>query len=101
MASTFGGTNLSTWDKISRGLKDSVVEQLTKALRHVKNAQSLNHVQGYGKFTGANTIELKVKTVKTTINLFDNAIYCCSSEPSKLPFIPKEIEPCNGFNGCT
>lgn len=75
-------------DKI-RGWKDSVVGQLTKGLSGMAKMRKVNFVQGYGKFTGSNTLEVEGKDGKTTIT-FDNAIIAAGSEPVSLPFIPKD-----------
>ncbi|WP_088329950.1 dihydrolipoyl dehydrogenase [Lacimicrobium sp. SS2-24] len=75
-------------DKV-RSWKDSVVGQLTKGLSGMSKMRKVKHVQGYGKFTGANTLEVDGKDGKTTIK-FDNAIIAAGSEPVSLPFIPKD-----------
>jgi dihydrolipoamide dehydrogenase len=75
-------------DKI-RGWKDSVVSQLTKGLGGMSKMRKVQHVQGYGKFTSSNTLEVEGKDGKTTIT-FDNAIIAAGSEPVKLPFIPND-----------
>lgn len=77
-------------DKV-RGWKDSVVSQLTKGLSGMAKMRKVKHVQGYGKFTGANTLEVEGKDGKTTIT-FDNAIIAAGSEPVSLPFIPQDDE---------
>ena len=59
-------------DKV-RGWKDSVVDQLTKGLSGMAKMRKVKHVQGYGKFTGSNTLEVEGKDGKTTIT-FDNAV---------------------------
>ncbi len=75
-------------DKI-RGWKDSVVSQLTKGLAGMSKMRKVNHVIGYAKFTGSNTVEVEGKDGKTTIT-FDNAIIAAGSEPVTLPFIPHD-----------
>ncbi|MFA3792955.1 dihydrolipoyl dehydrogenase [Aliiglaciecola sp. SL4] len=75
-------------DKV-RGWKDSVVGQLTKGLSGMSKMRKVKFVQGYGKFTGSNTIEVEGKDGKTTIT-FDNAIIAAGSEPVSLPFIPND-----------
>ncbi|ALS99628.1 dihydrolipoyl dehydrogenase [Lacimicrobium alkaliphilum] len=75
-------------DKV-RSWKDSVVGQLTKGLAGMSKMRKVKHIQGYGKFTGANTLEVDGKDGKTTIK-FDNAIIAAGSEPVSLPFIPKD-----------
>ncbi|GAA0859098.1 dihydrolipoyl dehydrogenase [Aliiglaciecola litoralis] len=77
-------------DKV-REWKDSVVSQLTKGLSGMSKMRKVKHVQGYGKFTGSNTLEVDGKDGKTTIK-FDNAIIAAGSEPVTLPFIPHDDE---------
>lgn len=84
---TFGEPTFDL-DKI-RGWKDSVVSQLTKGLSGMSKMRKVNFVQGYGKFTGPNTLEVEGKDGKTTIT-FENAIIAAGSEPVSLPFIPKD-----------
>jgi dihydrolipoamide dehydrogenase len=84
---TFGEPTFDL-DKI-RGWKDSVVTQLTKGLAGMSKMRKVKHVQGLGKFTGSNTLEVEGKDGKTTIT-FDNAIIAAGSEPVNLPFIPDD-----------
>jgi dihydrolipoamide dehydrogenase len=75
-------------DKV-RGWKDSVVSQLTKGLSGMSKMRKVEHVQGFGKFTGSNTLEVTGDKGTTTIT-FDNAIIAAGSEPVSLPFIPQD-----------
>jgi dihydrolipoamide dehydrogenase len=75
-------------DKV-RAWKDSVVSQLTKGLGGMSKMRKVKHVQGYGKFTGSNTLEVAGDDGVTTIT-FDNAIIAAGSEPVALPFIPED-----------
>jgi dihydrolipoamide dehydrogenase len=84
---TFGEPTIDL-DKI-RAWKDSVVSQLTKGLSGMSKMRKVNHVQGYGKFTGANTLEVEGKDGITTIT-FEHAIIAAGSEPIELPFVPKD-----------
>lgn len=84
---TFGEPTFDL-DKI-RDWKDSVVTQLTKGLSGMSKMRKVKHVQGYGKFTGANTLEVDGKDGKTTIT-FEHAIIAAGSEPVSLPFIPQD-----------
>jgi dihydrolipoamide dehydrogenase len=77
-------------DKV-RAYKDASVSQLTNGLGGMAKMRKVKHVAGYGKFTGANTIEVEGADGKTTIT-FDNAIIAAGSEPIKLPFIPHDDE---------
>ncbi|WP_100656566.1 dihydrolipoyl dehydrogenase [Alteromonas flava] len=84
---TFGEPQFDL-DKI-RAWKDSVVNQLTKGLAGMSKMRKVKHVQGYGKFTGANTLEVEGNDGKTTIT-FEHAIIAAGSEPVSLPFIPAD-----------
>ncbi|MBE1276198.1 dihydrolipoyl dehydrogenase [Enterovibrio baiacu] len=75
-------------DKI-RLWKDKVVNQLTGGLGGMAKMRKVNVVNGYGKFTGPNTIVVDGADGATTIN-FDNAIIAAGSRPIELPFIPHE-----------
>ena len=75
-------------DKL-RDYKDGVVGQLTKGLSGMSKMRKVKHVQGYGKFTGNNTLEVDGKDGKTTIT-FEKAIIAAGSEPVSLPFIPED-----------
>lgn len=75
-------------DKV-RAWKDSVVSQLTKGLGGMSKMRKVQHVQGYGKFTGSNTLEVTGEQGTTTIH-FENAIIAAGSEPVSLPFIPED-----------
>ena len=75
-------------DKI-REYKDGVVKQLTNGLSGMSKMRKTKHVQGFGKFTGANTLEVKNGDDVTTIT-FEKAIIAAGSEPVSLPFIPED-----------
>ena len=75
-------------DKI-RDWKDSVVDKLTGGLAGMSKMRKTKHVKGYGKFTGANTLEVKNGDDVTTIT-FEKAIIAAGSEPVSLPFIPED-----------
>ncbi|MFC4700259.1 dihydrolipoyl dehydrogenase [Glaciecola siphonariae] len=87
---TFGEPTFDL-DKI-RAWKDSVVGQLTKGLAGMSKMRKVKHVQGYGKFTGANTLEVEGSDGKKSTITFDNAIIAAGSEPVNLPFIPHDDE---------
>ena len=74
-------------DKI-RIWKDKVVSQLTGGLQGMAKMRKVTVVNGFGKFTGANTIVVDDQE-KTTVT-FDNAIVATGSHPIKLPFVPHD-----------
>lgn len=75
-------------DKV-RLWKEKVINQLTGGLAGMAKMRKVNVVNGYGKFTGPNTIEVEGEEGKTVVT-FDNAIVAAGSRPIKLPFIPHE-----------
>ncbi|WP_213991670.1 dihydrolipoyl dehydrogenase [Sodalis sp. dw_96] len=75
-------------DKV-RTWKERVVNQLTGGLTGMAKARKVTVVQGVGKFTGANTLQVEGEKGTTTIN-FDNAIIAAGSRPIQLPFIPHD-----------
>ncbi|WP_226781038.1 dihydrolipoyl dehydrogenase [Oceaniglobus trochenteri] len=77
-------------DKL-RDWKDSVVSQLTGGLGGLAKARKVTTVQGYGKFTGPNMIEVTGDDGTKTVS-FDNCIIAAGSEPVKLPFVPHDDE---------
>ncbi len=75
-------------DKI-RIWKNKVVSQLTGGLKGMAKMRKVTVINGFGKFTGANSIEVRGENEITQVN-FDNAIIAAGSRPVKLPFIPHD-----------
>ncbi|WP_372881894.1 dihydrolipoyl dehydrogenase [Psychromonas sp.] len=75
-------------DKI-RIWKNKVVSQLTGGLKGMAKMRKVTVINGFGKFTGANTIEVRGEDEITKVS-FDNAIIAAGSRPVKLPFIPHD-----------
>ncbi|MEL7386809.1 MAG: dihydrolipoyl dehydrogenase [Pseudomonadota bacterium] len=84
---TFGKPEIDL-DKI-RSWKESVIGQLTGGLDGMAKMRKVKVVNGYGKFTGSNTIAVEGTDGTTTIT-FDNAIIAAGSQPVNLPFIPED-----------
>jgi len=76
-------------DKI-RIWKEKVVSQLTGGLQGMAKMRKVTTVNGWGRFTGANTIEATNREGEVTTISFDNAIIAAGSRPVKLPFIPHD-----------
>ena len=76
-------------DKI-RIWKEKVVSQLTGGLQGMAKMRKVKTVTGWGRFTGANTIEATSRDGEVTTITFDNAIVAAGSRPVKLPFIPHD-----------
>ncbi|MGS4944098.1 dihydrolipoyl dehydrogenase [Meridianimarinicoccus sp. RP-17] len=72
-----------------RKFKDSVIGQLTGGLGGLAKARKVTTVQGTGKFTGPNMIEVQGEGGTTTVS-FDQCIIAAGSEPVKLPFVPHD-----------
>ncbi|MGL4859438.1 MAG: dihydrolipoyl dehydrogenase [Enterobacteriaceae bacterium] len=75
-------------DKI-RLWKEKVIGQLTGGLAGMAKGRKVEVVQGVGKFTGSNTLEVEGSEGPTTIH-FEHAIIAAGSRPIQLPFIPHE-----------
>lgn len=75
-------------DKV-RSWKDKVINQLTGGLAGMAKGRKVKVVNGIGKFTGANTLQVEGEGGTTTIT-FDNAVIAAGSRPVQLPFIPHE-----------
>ncbi|RLR17554.1 dihydrolipoyl dehydrogenase [Sodalis-like symbiont of Bactericera trigonica] len=75
-------------DKVSTW-KEKVVNQLTGGLSGMAKARKVKVVNGYGKFTGAKTLQVEGENGTSTVT-FDNAIIAAGSRPIQLPFIPHD-----------
>ncbi|ABL98588.1 dihydrolipoyl dehydrogenase [Shewanella amazonensis] len=76
-------------DKL-RGYKEKVIGQLTGGLGGMAKMRKVQVVNGLGKFTGPNSIEVTGADGAATVINFDNAIIAAGSRPIQLPFIPHE-----------
>ncbi|WP_394203978.1 dihydrolipoyl dehydrogenase [Shewanella waksmanii] len=75
-------------DKL-REFKTSVIGQLTGGLGGMSKMRKVDVVNGFGKFTGPNTIEVAGEDGVKVIH-FEHAIIAAGSRPIQLPFIPHE-----------
>lgn len=74
-------------DKL-RGHKNKVVGKLTGGLKQLAKQRKVQIVQGYGKFTSSNTIEVEADDGSKTVVGFNHCIIAAGSRVTKLPFIP-------------
>jgi len=74
-------------DKI-RAHKESTIKKLTGGLAQLAKQRKVTIVQGYGRFSSANTVEITAEEGTTSTISFDNAIIAAGSRVTKLPFIP-------------
>ncbi|RVV96931.1 dihydrolipoyl dehydrogenase [Mesobaculum littorinae] len=72
-----------------RDWKDSVVGQLTGGLKGLAKQRKVTVVQGWGKFTGPNMIEVAGAEGTQTVS-FDQCIIAAGSSSVKLPFVPHD-----------
>ena len=72
-----------------RDWKNSVVGQLTGGLSGLAKGRKVQVVDGYGKFTGPNMIEVQGDDGVTKVS-FDQCIIAAGSEPVQLPFLPHD-----------
>ncbi|QBZ83026.1 Dihydrolipoyl dehydrogenase [Hydrogenovibrio crunogenus] len=73
-----------------RDYKDSVIGKLTGGLSGLAKARNVDVVQGYGKFSSANTVTVDLADGGTKTIAFENAIIAAGSRVVKLPFIPHD-----------
>ncbi|MFZ1425145.1 MAG: dihydrolipoyl dehydrogenase, partial [Geminicoccaceae bacterium] len=71
-----------------RGWKDSVVKKLTGGLAGLAKARKVTVVQGVGRFTSLNQLEVTQADGSTKTVSFEQAIIAAGSEVVQLPFIP-------------
>ncbi|WP_095497820.1 dihydrolipoyl dehydrogenase [Paraferrimonas haliotis] len=72
-----------------RDHKNKVIGQLTGGLAGMAKQRKVQVVNGYGKFTGPNSIAVEGDGENTIVE-FDNAIIAAGSRPIELPFIPHQ-----------
>ncbi|MDH5369484.1 MAG: FAD-dependent oxidoreductase, partial [Gammaproteobacteria bacterium] len=87
---TFNKPKIDT-DKL-RAHKDGVISKLTGGLMQMAKQRKVKIVNGYGKFTSANTIEVEAADDTKIVVGFENCIIAAGSSVTKLPFIPWEDE---------
>ena len=76
-------------DKL-RGWKDGVVKKLTGGLAGLAKARKVTTLQGYGRFTSLNQLEVERPDGSRKTVSFEQAIIAAGSEPVTLPFIPHD-----------
>ncbi|HFB65492.1 MAG TPA: FAD-dependent oxidoreductase, partial [Aeromonadales bacterium] len=76
-------------DKI-RDYKETVVKQLNQGIAGMAKARKVTVVQGYGKFTGSNTLEVENNEGEKSTITFENAIIAAGSKIIDLPFLPED-----------
>ncbi len=84
---TFGKPEIDL-DKLA-DWKDGVVSRLTGGLAGLAKQSKVQVVQGVGKFTSPNQLEVATDSGKKTIG-FGQAIIAAGSQPIFLPFIPRD-----------
>ncbi len=68
-----------------RAFKSKVVGKLTGGLASMAKMRKVTVVQGSGKFTDKNTLEVNGKPIR-----FANAVIAAGSQAAKLPFLPED-----------
>ena len=87
------GIDLGTTGKVNeksvRQWTESVIDKLTGGLKHMAKQRKVTTVQGIGRFTSANQLEVKSTEGIKTIS-FDHAIIAAGSQPSMIPDLPDD-----------
>jgi dihydrolipoamide dehydrogenase len=73
-----------------RAWKDSVVGKLTGGLAGLAKQRKVTWVQGVGRFSSPQSLQVTADDGSTQVVTFDKAIIACGSEPAQLPFIPHD-----------
>lgn len=74
-------------DKV-RDWKASVTKSLNDGLAGLVKQRKITRVEGFGKFTSANTIQIEAKDGSITTVQFGQAIIAAGSHPTKIPSFP-------------
>jgi dihydrolipoamide dehydrogenase len=72
-----------------RGWKESVVARLVGGLAGLAKQRKVEVVQGEGRFTGPNLIEVATADGTTTVG-FEHCVIAAGSSPAWLPFLPDD-----------
>ncbi len=75
-------------DKV-RTWKESVTKTLVDGLAGLVKQRKITLIQGTGKFTSSNTVEVQAEAGVKTIS-FDQAIIAAGSQPTKIPVFPHD-----------
>ncbi len=84
---TYGKPSIDI-DKI-RAWKESITKTLNTGLSGLAKQRNVTVVQGLGKFTSTNTVEVETPEGNKTIR-FDQAIIAAGSRPTKIPVFPHD-----------
>ncbi|HHJ19217.1 MAG TPA: dihydrolipoyl dehydrogenase [Gammaproteobacteria bacterium] len=74
-------------DKL-RGHKEKIIGQLTGGLKQLAKQRKVQIVQGYGRFSSANSLLVEAADGSQQTVAFEQAIIAAGSQVTKLPFIP-------------
>ncbi|MCZ6805215.1 MAG: dihydrolipoyl dehydrogenase [Proteobacteria bacterium] len=72
-----------------RNWTGSVITKLTSGLKAMAKQRKIEVMQGYGKFTSPNSIDIEVNGKTKTVT-FDSAIIAAGSQATKLPGLPDD-----------
>jgi dihydrolipoamide dehydrogenase len=73
-----------------RDWKDGVVKRLTGGLSGLARQRKVTVLQGQGRFTAPNQLEVEADGAGTKTVSFEQAIIAAGSEPVTLPFVPHQ-----------
>ncbi len=75
-------------DKI-RAWKQSITKSLTQGLAGLVKQRKIDRIEGVGRFTSANSIEVQTESGAQTVT-FDQAIIAAGSQPVRIPVFPND-----------
>jgi len=73
-----------------RGWKDGITRKLTTGLGGLARRRKVSVVQGLGRFSSPNELEVEKEDGSIEVVGFDQAIIAAGSEPATLPFVPHD-----------
>ena len=73
-----------------RDHKNKVIGKLTGGLKQLAKQRKVEVIEGYGRFTSANTIEVEASDGNKKTVGFENCIIAAGSSVARLPFVPWE-----------
>jgi thioredoxin reductase len=73
-----------------RGWKNTVTKKLTAGLAGLARRRKVTVINGVGRFSSLNEVEVQADDGSTTVVGFEQVIVAVDSEPATLPFVPHD-----------
>ncbi|HQI16394.1 MAG TPA: dihydrolipoyl dehydrogenase [Bacillota bacterium] len=80
-----------TWEKLQKR-KDLIISQLTYGVENILKSEGVKVINGSGRFTGKNEIEVVNKNGEKEILFFDKAVVATGSRPARIPIPGMDLD---------